>query len=247
MNIQKNLLLSCLLALYANLTPSFAQESTPIDPNAMLAGKWQMVASPFEGGSATIDFTVLPALDEGLPTAMAESFYTTKTTSHTYPAQWNMKAEVNGTNMRVGWVLDAENPSSPLEFQEPASEYALFGADADEDHRYIYFLTENIETQKLEPLTLWSDWVPQSSTSFALPKIQQLYAVVSKNKPYSGVVGYVDIWASITLNRVADDAAISTVSAGQQSLSPCYDLSGRRLHGTPQHGLYIQNGKKVVK
>ncbi len=29
--------------------------------------------------------------------------------------------------------------------------------------------------------------------------------------------------------------------------NPIHDLQGRRLNGIPQKGIYIQNGKKIVK
>ena len=244
--MKKTLLLSCMLAFYANLTPSFAQESTTLDPNALLEGKWQMIASPFEGGAATIDFNVINTPAMPLPVAYAESFFTTKTTSHTYPANWYMKAELNGNKIRVGWVLSNTSTAFQMEFQEPATEYALFGTDADETHRYVYFLSENIDTQQLEPMTLWSDWEDITATSFKLPQTQQIYAVVSKNKPYSGSVGYVDIWASVKLQRVNDDASIRTIGRTTENRD-CFDLSGRRLTSAPQHGLYIQGGKKVIK
>ena len=50
------------------------------------------------------------------------------------------------------------------------------------------------------------------------------------------------------------DAILSVVGTGTgilnnelQGTSRLYDLSGRRLHNAPQHGVFIQNGRKVVK
>ena len=50
------------------------------------------------------------------------------------------------------------------------------------------------------------------------------------------------------------DAILSVVGTGTgilnnelQGTSRLYDLSGRRLHNAPLHGVFIQNGRKVVK
>ena len=40
--------------------------------------------------------------------------------------------------------------------------------------------------------------------------------------------------------------AITQIVNGNNVNSKCYDLQGRRISGQPQHGLYIQNRKKVV-
>lgn len=51
----------------------------------------------------------------------------------------------------------------------------------------------------------------------------------------------------ITLQKDGTSTGISTLAAGQDRQdAPLYDLSGRRLTGKPQHGVYIQNGRKFV-
>ena len=47
------------------------------------------------------------------------------------------------------------------------------------------------------------------------------------------------------LSVVGDNTGISNNTL--QGTSRLYDLSGRRLHNAPQHGVFIQNGRKVVK
>ena len=47
------------------------------------------------------------------------------------------------------------------------------------------------------------------------------------------------------LRVVGDNTGISNNTL--QGTSRLYDLSGRRLHNAPQHGVFIQNGRKVVK
>lgn len=39
---------------------------------------------------------------------------------------------------------------------------------------------------------------------------------------------------------------VQSVVAQPQTSAAIYDLQGRRINGTPQHGLYIQNGRKIV-
>ena len=37
------------------------------------------------------------------------------------------------------------------------------------------------------------------------------------------------------------------MKAYRKSIVPLFDLQGRRIQGSPKHGVYIQNGKKVMK
>ena len=208
-----------------------------------LVGSWKLVASPFEGGSEEIAFTASASLDGNSLDCHAEQLMVRG--ANTYAADWKIAVEQNGENIRLGWALDSDNPVSTKEFQEPASSYALFGKDTDGNHRYIYLLSENIETQQLEAMTLWSDWQTVGSTTFALPKTQQIYAVVSTNQPYNGSVGYAEIWASAKLQKVTDtgiEAIHNSQFTGKNSI---YILQGIRLNGL-QRGLNIVNGKKVV-
>ena len=208
-----------------------------------LVGNWKLVASPFEGGSEEIAFTASASSDGNTLDCHADQLMVRD--ANTYDADWKIVVEQNGENIRLGWALDAENPVSTNEFQEPASSYALFGQDTDGNHRYIYLLSENIETQQLEGMTLWSDWQSASSTTFSLPKTQQIYAVVSTNQPYNGAVGYAEIWASAKLQKVTS-TGIETIQYSQFTVkNSIYNLQGIRLNSL-QKGLNIVNGKKVV-
>ena len=40
---------------------------------------------------------------------------------------------------------------------------------------------------------------------------------------------------------------ISEIPEGKTQVSPIFDLQGRQLHGTPQKGVYIQDGRKYMK
>lgn len=208
-----------------------------------LVGNWKLVASPFEGGSEEIAFTASASSDGNTLDCHADQLMVRD--ANTYDADWKIVVEQNGENIRLGWALDAENPVSTNEFQEPASSYALFGQDTDGNHRYIYLLSENIETQQLEGMTLWSDWQSASSTTFSLPKTQQIYVVVSTNQPYNGAVGYAEIWASAKLQKVTS-TGIETIQYSQFTVkNSIYNLQGIRLNSL-QKGLNIVNGKKVV-
>ena len=177
----------------ACMTSTYAQQTLQQE----LAGEWTITASPFEGGADEISFTATVADDGTSLNCHAEQFH--NRASQPYPMDWTLAVEQDGDKVRVGWKLDADHPASTKEFQEPTSKYALFGQEPDGTHRYIYLLTENIETQRLEPLTLWSEWMPKGSTVFSLPRTYQIYGVVSKEIPYNGAVGYMDIWASVKL------------------------------------------------
>ena len=240
-------LLLCLLAGHANIRLS-AQSAIA----EALAGQWKFVASPFEGGGIEIAFTAVPSADGTALQCHADQFLTR---TQTYAANWLLAIEQNDGQVRLGWKLDSEVPAFEQEFQENASQYALFGTNPDGTPRYVYLLSENIETQKLEPLTLWSDWQPADGTSFTLPVTQQIYAVVSKNQPYSGSVGYAEIWASGRLVRVGG-TGIGTLDAQQEAMDAVtYDLQGRRMKRSMvngqwsmlKKGVYIVNGKKYMR
>ena len=208
-----------------------------------LVGSWKLVASPFEGGSEEIAFTASASLDGNSLDCHAEQLMVRG--ASIYAADWKIAVEQNGENIRLGWALDSDNPVSTKEFQEPASSYALFGKDTDGNHRYIYLLSENIETQQLEAMTLWSDWQEAASTTFSLPKTQQIYVVISTGLPYNGAVGYAEIWASVKLHKVTE-TGIETIHHTPFTVSnSIYNLQGIRLNSL-QKGLNIVNGKKIV-
>ncbi len=225
----------CLLAWSATI--SHAQSSLLQN----LSGQWTFIASPFDGGREEITFTATPSADGTTLSCHADAFRTT--TRQTYTADWTLAVEQSGDTFRLGWMLDANQPITQQEFQEPQSSYCMGGADADGTPRYIYLLSENIDTQQLEAMTLWTDWQTTADALFTLPKIQQIYAVVSQHIPYAGAIGYIDIWASGKLQKCQEASSIQSVSAPSSNIH-CYDLTGRRLHGTPDHGLYIRGGKK---
>ena len=74
---------------------------------------------------------------------------------------------------------------------------------------------------------------------------------------YTGGVEGTRAWTideplTITLNKTGDAVtqvvdAISTIAIDQPVDNRIFDLQGRQLQSVPEHGIYIQNGKKYVK
>ena len=201
----------------------------PVVPEALaqLAGQWKFIAMPNgvtgEGGiytatADTIAFTATVAPDGMGLVCRAESFYTRS--GNVYPATWRMLMEEDAASghHRIGWVLDASEPASEKEFEEPQEKYLDNGffywgvnskrTGGDTGHRYIYLLTENIETQRLEGATLWSSWLNSGATEYAFPQNQEVYGVVALDIPYNyynySDIGYFEIWASPRFVRVGD-------------------------------------------
>lgn len=244
MNTKRITTMLSLLALLASPTPA----------QTALEGKWQLVASPMgvegEGGVWTsdwdyIDFTAALSADGKTLTCHADKFVTRN--GHDYPMDWQIAIEQDGDKTRLGWMCDDQQPASALEFNEPASAYAMGGADAaDGEHRYIYLLSYNIDTSHEEGMTLWSGWMDKGEQTFTFPQNQQIDGIVSPTVPYSFMIGYVDSWASAKIVKMADDTGVRDIARLPSASSQCFDLQGRRLKGQPQKGLYISGGKKYV-
>ena len=47
--------------------------------------------------------------------------------------------------------------------------------------------------------------------------------------------------------EIEDLTGISTISTDKNVDNRIFDLQGRELQSVPEHGIYIQNGKKYVK
>ena len=69
---------------------------------------------------------------------------------------------------------------------------------------------------------------------------------VKGNEDYTGTVeAHMTIEATF-LNEAEGIGSIEA-EAGQPSRQGIYDLQGRRLNHEPAHGIYIHNGRKVVR
>ena len=199
---------------------SIAIESVVPQSLALMAGQWQLIASANgsagEGGihtakADTINFTATVAPDgRGLLCQTSRLFTSAQGTD--YPAEWRILVEEDNAatgRIRLGWVLSADEPASTAEFNEPRQSYLedgfyYWGSPADL-HHYIYLLSENIDTQRLEGMTLWSPWQQPGADTFTLPQQQEVYGVVSTAIPYQSATstGYFEIWASPRLVRVS--------------------------------------------
>lgn len=244
--IKKSLLICSACLLFSG--QAFAVET------ADLAGKWQLKASPIgvtgdDGISTTgwdyIDFTATASTDGNTLLCHADNFVTRN--GQAYPMDWKLAVEHDGDKVRLGWVLDAQQPASTLEFQQPATAYAIGGMNPVEgEHRYIYLLTYDIDQGQEGALTLWSSWIesPTADASYVFPQNYQLDAVVSKTIPYGSMVGYVDSWASASITK-SSDTAVGAVTVQTAPSNCIYNLQGVRLNSL-QKGINIVNGKKVV-
>ena len=186
----------------------------PLVPQSLerLAGQWQFIASTngtvgadgiMHASTDTISFTATPAPDGIGLICQADCLYA-RTGNAVYPASWRLLLEEDAATgrHRLGWVLDAQQPASTLEFNEPQDKYLdqgffYWGSPADE-HHYIYLLSENIETQRLEGMTLWSSWATDDQTTYTFPQNQEVFGLVCSAIPFatSSLVGYFEIWAS---------------------------------------------------
>ena len=242
----------------------------PVVPEALaqLAGQWKFIAMPNgvtgEGGiytatADTIAFTATVAPDGMGLVCRAESFYTRS--GNVYPATWRMLMEEDAASgrHRIGWVLDASEPVSEKEFDEPQEKYLDNGffywgvnskrTGGDTGHRYIYLLAENIDASAIVGMTFWSPWSDEGTTEYALSneenQAQKMYAVVSENIPYSGNVGWIEIWSSPKILHLSGSSGINELpSPDTQHPSLIYDLQGRRMSQPIQKGIYIRDGKK---
>lgn len=163
------------------------KEDQPAEADG-LTGRWMLVASPAgvagEGGihTSTIDtirFTASATAEQGILKCHADTFCIQSGVA--YSADWQVQVGQNEQDLtrRLGWILSEQTPV-----------YAKDGTN-------LYLLSENIATQRLEGMTLWSDWQSADSTTFIFPKNQQIYGVFSSAIPYaSGSASYLEIWAS---------------------------------------------------
>ena len=182
-----------------------------------LTGEWMLVAMP--NGAAgegnihtakadTIHFQATPSTDGLSLICHTDNFY--DRSGQAIPADWMITVEQDETgSRRLGVVLSEMQPASTAEFQYPREKYLdngffYWGDDASSDaHHYIYLLSENISTQRLEGMTLWSNWEREGETTFTLPQNQEIYGVVASEVPYSDTsIGYFEIWASPRLIKV---------------------------------------------
>ena len=191
------------------------QPMTPASFEGLL-GEWMLIASNngvkgaggfYTPGTDTIRFTATVAPDASYIVCHTDRLYWRS--GQDYPADWQMVVEQNGNQRRIGWVLTKEQPASAKEFQETQDKYLedgffYWGGNYAEDngHRYIYLLSENIDTQRMEGMTLWSAWGSHDVTTYTFPQNQQVYAIAAMQIPYAQSIGYIEIWASARFEKL---------------------------------------------
>lgn len=168
------------------------------------SGAWRWVASPMgdDSGSgpvvsttATIPFTVtLPPVgsaDYGQYLyCRTDSMPLGKDTFFTAEWRWQYKYDEATGKGVLSMLLDESQPVGTLSTSSGT--------------RYVYFLSENIETQRLEGMSLDSEWTADTLTNmsaheFLLPKTQQIYLVATTSIPYAAkdVTGFLEIYSSV--------------------------------------------------
>lgn len=55
------------------------------------------------------------------------------------------------------------------------------------------------------------------------------------------------VWKDFSQIIEEEAVGINGIFMDENPSAPVYDLNGRRLKGVPTKGIYIQNGKKMVK
>ena len=163
-----------------------------------LAGHWMLVASPVgiasEGGVYTskidtIRFVATWAEEPDYLLCHADTFCIHS--GVVYSADWQVQVSKNEQDgsCRLGWIL---------------SEKAPVFAQSDIN---LYLLSENLSTQRLEGMTLWSGWQDTTTAArlcrfalqrtFTFPQYYEIYGVLSPTIPYSAPSSkYLEILAS---------------------------------------------------
>ena len=157
----------------------FRQDATPAFEG--LTGQWMLVAGIDNDdgiGRATIDtirFTATLADDGSSLCCHADTLRVKDGTA--IAADWQVTVDEQDGKRRLGWLLSATTPVATYS-------------------QHLYFLSENIQTGRLEGMTLWSEWVSKEGTVFKFPQNQELYGVWSDRQPYQSASSYLEIWAS---------------------------------------------------
>lgn len=232
-----------------------------------LSGVWMLEASNngvaveiapgvnvYRATTDTIFFTATPSADGTALECHTDSLYWRSGTA--YPADWRITVEENGDGQyRVGWVLTTAQPVSSKEFQETADKYLedgfFYWGSNNGGHRYLYLLGENEDNTAFISMTLWGAWTAtapadaEHSLQSEENNARKMYAIVAEDIPYGHSVGYVEIWGSPKIRKVADSGSAGIrETVAQQAAVRYYDLQGREVVRPASRGLYILSNKK---
>lgn len=208
----------------------------PLSAYERWAGDWYLVASPNgeanEAGIMISQVVSMP-VHAVLPSPSSADYgtwiyCTVDSIAHRsglhYGARFKLRynADASGQQGTIALVLDDRQPVNDSEYAGGPETYAYFDknstyyfgpqaghAGGDTGHRYQYWLSNNIETEKLEGMELPVSWTlatvadPQSQFKFA-PE-HQIYWVTALDIPFShdenDMVGVVDIFSSARFMR----------------------------------------------
>ena len=141
------------------------------------------------------------------------------------------------------------NPGTTMRFRAP--EGYKFGKMMFFDYRSTYFLIDTEEVIEAERFgSIHKDthkiWVPET------PKVNKnnldCWEGDETNILFNNVTYFKGNFMKIDMRLVPDGSAgISEIVDGQSANGQLFDLQGRRIDGRLTHGIYIANGKKIVK
>lgn len=160
-----------------------------------LTGRWLLIASNegeevapgvYRAGTDTIHFTATPAADGTSLLCHTDSMYWRS--SKVYPADWRIIVEQNGTQRRLGWILDAQQPVWS------------------DGTTHLYLLSENSDASAWLGMTFWSAWSNTAATIYALSNDEhnsrKVYGLLSKDIPFANPTGMLEIWSSPRFEKV---------------------------------------------
>lgn len=192
----------------------------------------------------------------------------------TYPTQWNI-IEVSSVNLTIGTTgyatayfpfavtipegvkaytvsaaADGVATLSPLTGTIPANTGVILSGDA---KTYPFAITTStasaVEDNLLNGVTMATDLDPETSYILAkganglgFYKVDPTDTKLAANKAYLNN-------ANGSFFSLKLDGAVTGIQSVENAAenAPAYDLQGRRLPQVPTKGLYIQNGKKIMK
>ena len=96
----------------------------------------------------------------------------------------------------------------------------------------------------VEDMTCYAPNPPKLGKDVFLNSIIYNMPVYVPSKSYD-IYKNTEVWKDFKLRRIVDDG-IEDITTGKQSSSDFFDIQGRKVKN-PVKGLYIKDGKKVVK
>ncbi len=154
-----------------------------------LTGQWLLIASNegeevapgvYRAGTDTISFTATAAADGTSLLCHTDRMYWRSNT--VYAADWRIIVEQDGTQRRLGWVLDDQQPAWS------------------DGTTHLYLLSENSDASAWLGMTFWSAWSNTSATTYTLSNEEhnsrKVYGLLSKEIPFANPTGMLEIWSS---------------------------------------------------